>query len=64
MEKMKHIEEGYEQLLDTWERRQEDYQKVLNYLIFVRDAEQAEMWIASQEAFIGNEDVGVSGLYA
>ncbi|KAL5474627.1 hypothetical protein EMCRGX_G026606 [Ephydatia muelleri] len=60
MEKMKHIEEGYEQLLDTWERRQEDYQKVLNYLIFVRDAEQAEMWIASQEAFIGNEDVGES----
>ena len=64
MEKMKHIEEGYEQLLDTWERRQDDYQKALNYLIFMRDAEQAEMWIVSQEAFIGNEDVGVSWLYA
>lgn len=62
MEKMKHIEEGYDQLLDTWERRQEDYQKVLNSLIFIRDAAQAEMWIVSQEAFIGNEDDGVSWL--
>ena len=60
MEKMKHIEAGYDQLLDTWERRQEDYKNILDSLIFIRDAEQAEMWIASQEAFIGSEDVGVS----
>ena len=46
-------------LLETWRKRQELFLQSHSFQVFLRDAEQRETWITTQEAFLSNEDVGV-----
>ena len=46
-------------LMDTWKMRQGRFLQSHSYQLFLRDAEQRETWISTQEAFLSNEDVGV-----
>lgn len=57
---MKYLETAYKVLLELWAERQENYEEHLDSQKFRRDAEQAEAWIAAQEALLKNEDIGVS----
>ena len=57
---MKYLETAYKDLLELWAERQENYEEHLDSQKFRRDAEQAEAWIAAQEALLKNEDIGVS----
>lgn len=56
---------SHSELLDTYQRRLEDFEHNLDAQVFHRDAEQAEAWISFREVFLGNEDdeLGVSLLY-
>ena len=61
-DKLKAVQSQHDELLETWERRQEEFDHNLDVQMFHRDAEQAESWIALREAMLGNEDedLGVS----
>ena len=65
-DKLSAIEAQHSELLETWERRQEEFDHNLDVQMFHRDAEQAESWIIMREAMLGNEeeDVGVINYYA
>lgn len=60
-DKLSAIEAQHAELLETWERRREEFDHNLDVQTFHRDAEQAESWIALREAMLGNEeeDMGV-----
>ena len=47
-------------LLDLWEQRRILYEQCMDLRLFYRDTEQADAWIAKQEAFLANEDLGDS----
>ncbi|XP_064649219.1 spectrin alpha chain-like isoform X2 [Lineus longissimus] len=47
-------------LLDLWEERRILYEQCMDLQLFYRDTEQAETWMAKQEAFLTNEDLGDS----
>ena len=55
-DKLSTIESQHAELLETWTRRQEEFDHNLDVQMFHRDAEQAESWIALREAMLGNED--------
>lgn len=55
-DKLKAVEAQHDELLETWKRRQEEFEHNLDVQVFHRDAEQAESWIALREAMLGNED--------
>ena len=63
-DKLSSIKGQHAELLETWKRRQEEFDHNLDVQMFHRDAEQAESWIALREAMLGNEDedLGVSQL--
>ena len=46
-------------LLDTWEKKLEQFSQCLDLQVFLRDAEQRDTWIGAQETFLLNEDLGV-----
>ena len=53
------LAEEHARLLETWRKRQELFLQSHSFQVFLRDAEQRETWITTQEAFLSNEDVGV-----
>ena len=55
------MQSSHHELLETYERRLEEFEHNLDAQTFHRDAEQAEAWIAFRESFLGNEedDLGV-----
>ncbi len=57
---MSRLETSHKELLDVWEKRQEEFEENLDIQIFQRDAEQAEAWISMRETVLGTEDIGVS----
>ena len=63
-DKQSIIKSSHKELLDTYQRRLEEFEHNLDSQMFHRDAEQAEAWISGREAFLGNEDdeLGVSPL--
>ena len=44
----------------TWRQRQDLFSQCYDLQVFLRDAEQRDTWISTQEAFLANEDLGVS----
>jgi len=47
-------------LLMLWEERRILYEQCMDLQLFYRDTEQADTWMAKQEAFLANEDLGDS----
>ncbi|XP_069695868.1 spectrin alpha chain isoform X3 [Periplaneta americana] len=47
-------------LLSMWEERRILYEQCMDLQLFYRDTEQADTWMAKQEAFLANEDLGDS----
>ncbi|XP_025205987.1 spectrin alpha chain isoform X1 [Melanaphis sacchari] len=47
-------------LLALWEERRILYEQCMDLQLFYRDTEQADTWMAKQEAFLSNEDLGDS----
>ena len=47
-------------LLQLWEERRILYEQCMDLQLFLRDTEQADAWMAKQEAFLQNEDLGDS----
>ena len=56
---MQYLEKIYDEVLALWHERQSDYDEHLDIKKFSHDAEQAEAWIASQEASLLNKEYGV-----
>ncbi|CAI8040975.1 Spectrin alpha chain, non-erythrocytic 1 [Geodia barretti] len=54
------LAEEHARLLETWRKRQELFLQSHSFQVFLRDAEQRETWITTQEAFLSNEDAGDS----
>ncbi|CAG0895460.1 unnamed protein product [Darwinula stevensoni] len=47
-------------LLSLWEERRILYEQCMDLQLFYRDTEQADTWMAKQEAFLANTDLGDS----
>ncbi|GMR45924.1 hypothetical protein PMAYCL1PPCAC_16119, partial [Pristionchus mayeri] len=47
-------------LLALWEERRILYEQCMDLQLFYRDTDQAENWMAKQEAFLANQDLGDS----
>lgn len=60
VQKMNTLQRERDFLLDLWESRRIQFEQCMDLMLFFRDAEQAEAWIAKQEAFLENKDVGDS----
>lgn len=56
------LEELRRTLNSSWEERKTKLNQALQWQLFKEQAEQAENWLASKEAFLNNEDLGVSNL--
>lgn len=59
-EKLSQLEEERKSLLELWETRRVLYEQCMDLQLFYRDSEQAEAWMAKQEAILDNKDVGDS----
>ncbi|XP_035787487.1 spectrin alpha chain isoform X2 [Anopheles albimanus] len=59
-EKLAALENDKSSLLVLWEDRRILYEQCMDLQLFYRDTEQADTWMAKQEAFLANEDLGDS----
>jgi len=59
-EKMSILAEEKTQLLQLWEERRIRYEQCMDLQLFYRDTEQADTWMAKQESFLVNNDLGDS----
>lgn len=59
-EKLAVLENDKSSLLALWEDRRILYEQCMDLQLFYRDTEQADTWMAKQEAFLANEDKGDS----
>ncbi|XP_063696613.1 spectrin alpha chain [Culicoides brevitarsis] len=59
-EKLGALESDKKSLLTLWEDRRILYEQCMDLQLFYRDTEQADTWMAKQEAFLANEDLGDS----
>ena len=57
-EKLVILAEEKTTLLQLWEERRILYEQCMDLQLFYRDAEQADTWMAKQEAFLDNQDLG------
>ncbi|KOC66045.1 Spectrin alpha chain [Habropoda laboriosa] len=58
--KLNSLAEDKQSLLSLWEKRKILYEQCVDLQLFYRDTEQADAWMAKQEAFLANEDLGDS----
>ncbi|XP_051167041.1 spectrin alpha chain [Leptopilina boulardi] len=58
--KLESLADDKAQLLSLWEKRRILYEQCMDLQLFYRDTEQADAWMAKQEAFLANEDLGDS----
>ena len=54
------LREEHARLHKVWQQRQDLFSQCYELQVFMRDAEQRDAWISTQEAFLANEDLGVS----
>jgi spectrin alpha len=47
-------------LLASWQEKQAELEQCVELQLFLRDTDQADSWMAKQEALLGNQDVGDS----
>lgn len=59
-EKLAALESDKSSLLALWEDRRILYEQCMDLQLFYRDTEQADTWMAKQEAFLANDDLGDS----
>lgn len=59
-EKLVTLKQEKAALLALWEERRILYEQCMDLQLFYRDTEQADTWMAKQEAFLENEDLGDS----
>lgn len=59
-EKLSTLAADKSSLLHLWEERRILYEQCMDLQLFYRDTEQADTWMAKQEAFLANEDLGDS----
>ncbi|KAK7794241.1 hypothetical protein R5R35_012555 [Gryllus longicercus] len=59
-EKLAMLSQEKTSLLSLWEERRILYEQCMDLQLFYRDTEQADTWMAKQEAFLANEDLGDS----
>ncbi|XP_063912362.1 spectrin alpha chain isoform X3 [Zophobas morio] len=59
-EKLSTLASDKNSLLALWEERRILYEQCMDLQLFYRDTEQADTWMAKQEAFLANEDLGDS----
>ncbi|ODM90488.1 Spectrin alpha chain [Orchesella cincta] len=59
-EKLNSLSEEKIGLLSLWEDRRVLYEQCMDLQLFYRDTEQADTWMAKQEAFLENTDLGDS----
>ncbi|XP_066141929.1 spectrin alpha chain isoform X1 [Euwallacea fornicatus] len=59
-EKLSTLESDKRSLLALWDERRILYDQCMDLQYFYRDTEQADTWMAKQEAFLANEDLGDS----
>ncbi|GAB6026067.1 hypothetical protein CHUAL_012270 [Chamberlinius hualienensis] len=54
------LQAGFDDLQQTWKRREQEYQIELDRQIFLRDVEQHSSWLQSRQAIINDTAVGSS----
>ncbi|XP_065169865.1 spectrin alpha chain isoform X2 [Atheta coriaria] len=59
-EKLSTLSSDKNSLLALWEERRILYEQCMDLQLFYRDTELADTWMAKQEAFLANEDLGDS----
>ncbi|XP_067948494.1 spectrin alpha chain-like isoform X2 [Watersipora subatra] len=59
-DKLEDLEKEKQEVNDLWDEKLIEYNQCMDLQLFFRDAEQAETWMAKQEAFLSNEDLGDS----
>lgn len=59
-EKLISLSSEKQNLLTLWEERRILYEQCMDLQLFYRDTEQADTWMAKQEAFLSNDDLGDS----
>ncbi|XP_053212819.1 spectrin alpha chain-like [Panonychus citri] len=59
-EKLMSLSSEKNSLLELWENKRILYEQCMDLQLFYRDTEQADTWMAKQEAFLANEDLGDS----
>ncbi|XP_055345534.1 spectrin beta chain-like isoform X2 [Paramacrobiotus metropolitanus] len=55
--RLKGLKEGWEELQQMWENRQQLLSQGLNYQVFLRDAKQAEQLLGQQENFLARDEL-------
>jgi spectrin beta len=53
------LEELRRTLSNAWEERKQRLKQALEYQQFKLQADQADAWLATKEAFLNNDDIGV-----
>ncbi|XP_072386610.1 spectrin alpha chain isoform X2 [Diabrotica undecimpunctata] len=59
-EKLSMLDSDKKSLIALWDERRILYEQCMDLQVFYRDTEQADTWMAKQEAFLANEDLGDS----
>ncbi|KAF7280660.1 alpha spectrin isoform X1 [Rhynchophorus ferrugineus] len=59
-EKLLALDSDKRSLIALWDERRISYEQCMDLQLFYRDTEQADTWMAKQEAFLANEDLGDS----
>ncbi|XP_060584243.1 spectrin beta chain-like isoform X5 [Ruditapes philippinarum] len=56
-QRLNALDDGWKELLQMWDSRQQGLSQDLNLQMFLRDAKQAEVLLNQQETFLSKEDV-------
>ena len=59
-ERMRQLTQDREALREAWEKRSKQLKQCSELQQFLRDAEQVDSATGAQEAFLSNDDLGVS----
>lgn len=57
--RLRGLREGWDELQQMWENRQQLLSQSLNYQVFLRDAKQCEQLLGQQENFLARDEIPV-----
>ena len=58
-ERLKALKDGWDELRQMWDNRQELLSQSMNYQLFMRDAKQAEVLLSQQEHILAKDETPV-----
>jgi spectrin beta len=61
-ERLKALKDGWDELRQMWENRQDLLSQSMNLQIFMRDARQAEVLLSQQETILAKDETPVNDL--